>query len=259
MLLTDPPYNVALGYEMTIEEAKKRRRRTDGLIIDNDGFESEKEFTDFLISAFKSADKGMKPGGVFYIWHAHNWSRAFFNAAEAAGWQVRECLIWNKNTFALGRQDYQWKHEPCLYGWKDGAAHYFISDRTKSTVFEGIEKPIEDMKKDELKELIQKIMEEFPSTVIEEKKPSRSEGHPTMKPIALLARQIKNSSRKGEIVLDIFGGSGSTLIACEQLGRRCYMAELDPAYCDVIVKRWEEFTGQKAEKINDEEAMEVKD
>lgn len=259
LLLTDPPYNVALGHHMRPSEAKQLRRRTDGLVIDNDAFDSETEFTDFLIKAFKSADKGLKPGGAFYIWHAHNWSRAFFSAAEAAGWQVRECLVWNKNTFALGRQDYQWKHEPCLYGWKDGAAHYFISDRTKSTVFEGIGKPIEDMKKDELKEILQKFMEEFPSTVIEEKKPSRSEDHPTMKPIALLARQIKNSSRKGEIVLDIFGGSGSTMIACEQLGRRCYMAELDPAYCDVIVKRWEEFTGQKAEKINDQETMEVKD
>lgn len=242
---------------MRPSEAKQLRRRTDGLVIDNDAFDSEAEFTEFLINAFKSADKGLKPGGAFYIWHAHIWSRAFFNAAEAAGWQIRECLVWNKNTFALGRQDYQWKHEPCLYGWKDGAAHYFINDRTKATVFEGIEKPIEDMKKDELKELLEKFMEEFPSTVIEEKKLSRSEDHPTMKPIGLLARQIKNSSRKGEIVLDIFGGSGSTLIACEQLGRRCYMVELDPAYCDVIIKRFEEFTGQKAEKINDQEAMEV--
>lgn len=247
LLLTDPPYNV--DYVGKTKDALK---------IENDK-KSDSEFHKLLVDAFKAADSCMKPGAAFYIWHADSEGFNFRGACREIGWQVRQCLIWNKNTFVLGRQDYQWKHEPCIYGWKDGAAHYFISDRTKSTVFEGIEKPIEDMKKDELKELLEKFMKEFPSTVIEEKKPSRSEDHPTMKPIALLARQIKNSSRKGEIVLDIFGGSGSTLIACEQLGRRCYMAELDPAYCDVIVKRWEEFTGQKAEKINDEETMEVKD
>ena len=246
LLLTDPPYNV--DYVGKTKDALK---------IENDK-KSDGDFHQFLVDAFKAADHGMKPGAAFYIWHADSEGFNFRGACREIGWQVRECIIWNKNTFVLGRQDYQWKHEPCLYGWKDGAAHYFINDRTKSTVFEGLEKPIEDMKKDELKELLQKFMEEFPSTVIEEKKPSRSEDHPTMKPIALLARQIKNSSRKGEIVLDIFGGSGSTLIACEQLGRRCYMVELDPAYCDVIIKRFEEFTGQKAEKINDQEAMEVK-
>ena len=245
---------------MRPSEAKQIRRRTDGLVIDNDDFNNEKEFTDFLVKAFKNADTGLKPGGVFYIWHAHNWSRAFFNAAEAAGWRIRECLIWNKNTFALGRQDYQWKHEPCLYGWKDGAAHYFVDDRTQATVLEDKGLDIDHMKKDEMKELLHELLEEkISTTVLEENKPARSEEHPTMKPIKLLARQIKNSSRPGENVLDIFGGSGSTLITCEQLGRHCFMVELDPRYCDVIIKRWEDFTGQQAVKINDEVEMEKQD
>lgn len=135
------------------------------------------------------------------------------------GVMVREQIIWAKNAFTLGRQDYQWKHEPCFYGWKDGAAHYFIDDRTQTTV-------------------------------IEEDKPARNAEHPTMKPVKLLARLIKNSSRLGETVLDFFGGSGSTLIACEQMGRKCYMMEIDPKYCDVIVKRWENLTGRKAVRIN---------
>ena len=247
LLITDPPYNV--DYVGKTKDALK---------IQNDKKE-DGEFYQFLVDAFKAADEGMKPGAAFYIWHADSEGYNFRGACKEIGWKVRECLIWNKNTFVLGRQDYQWKHEPCLYGWKDGAAHYFINDRTKSTVFEGLEKPIEDMKKDELKELIQKLMEEYQSTVIEEKKPSRSEDHPTMKPTALLARQIQNSTRNNEIVLDVFGGSGSTLIACEQLNRRCYMAELDPTYCDVIIKRWETFTGKKAEKINDKDKVEKQD
>jgi site-specific DNA-methyltransferase (adenine-specific) len=114
--------------------------------------------------------------------------------------------------------DYHFKHEPCFYGWKDGAAHYFVNDRTQTTV-------------------------------IEEAKPQASKLHPTMKPIKLLARHIRNSSKKSEKVIDLFGGSGSTLMACEELGRKCYMMEYDPQYVDVIIKRWEDFTGRKAEKI----------
>lgn len=132
--------------------------------------------------------------------------------------QVRQNLIWNKNTFALGRQDYQWKHEPCLYGWKDGASHHWESDRKQTTV-------------------------------LDFDKPSKSEMHPTMKPIELFAYQIKNSSKSGDSVLDIFGGSGTSIIACEQLGRRCFTCELDEHYCDVIIQRWEEFTGKKATKV----------
>ena len=167
--------------------------------------------------------------------------------------QIRQTLIWVKSNFALGRQDYQWRHEPCLYGWKDGAAHYFTPDRRKSTVIED-QLDFTKMKKAELVEILQEIFsEEFPTTVMHEDKPMASELHPTMKPIKLMARCIQNSTKKGEIVLDTFGGSGSTLMACEQLGRACYTVELDEKYCDVIIDRWEKFTGKTAVLACDDE------
>ena len=140
-------------------------------------------------------------------------------ALKNSGLELRQTLIWNKNAITLGRQDYQWKHEPCLYGWKDGASHSWFSDRSQPTV-------------------------------LDFKKPSKSEDHPTMKPIELFAYQIKNSSKVNDIVLDTFGGSGTSIIACEQLNRICFTMELDPRYCDVIVDRWETFTNQKAELIS---------
>lgn len=213
------------GHQLRPSEAKQLHRRTDGKIIQNDRWENDEEFIEFLIKAYKAALEVLKPGGAFYIWFAATQAFNFLKACKESSMQIRQVLVWNKNTFTLGRQDYQWKHEPCLYGWKDGAAHYFVDDRTQSTV-------------------------------IEEDKPSRSEEHPTMKPLKLLAKQIKNSTKPGENVLDIFGGSGSTLMACEQLGRHCFTAELDPRYCDSIIKRWEDFTGQQAVKINDEIEME---
>lgn len=165
------------------------------------------------------------------------------------GWKVRQCLIWNKNAINIGRQDYQWKHEPCLYGWKDGAGHYFIDDRTQATVYEDKIPVFSKMKKEEMRELLEQIYaDKISTTVMNEDKPQLSAEHPTMKPIKLMARLIKNSTRPGEIVLDTFGGSGSTLIACEQLNRTCYMMELDPKYVDVIIDRWEQLTGKKAVK-----------
>ena len=133
---------------------------------------------------------------------------------------MHEQIIWAKNIFVMGRQDYQWKHEPCWYGWKEGAAHYFVDDRTQSTV-------------------------------INEDKPRRADIHPTMKPINLFATLIKNSSKKGEIVLDLFGGSGTTMMACEQLGRVAYLMEFDPKYADAIIAIYEEFTGNKAELVEE--------
>ena len=159
--------------------------------------------------------------------------------------RVRQCLIWVKNSMVMGRQDYQWKHEPCLYGWKDGAAHYFVDDRTQTTVIEDKGIDLKKLKKEEMLALLQEIYsEKVSTTVIHEDKPLRNDEHPTMKPIKLLARQVRNSSRPGELVLDLFGGSGSTLITCEQLGRICYTMELDERYCDVIVKRYLKFTGK---------------
>lgn len=251
LFLTDPPYNVALGKkDYDPDVARRRHRRTDGLVIANDDMEDE-AFLEFLVEAFTAADSVMKPGAAFYIWHADSESYNFRSACMEVGWPIRQCLIWNKNTMTLGRQDYQWKHEPCLYGWKEGAAHYFVEARNIKTVIED-ELDFDKMKKEEMRQLLEDIFsEKVPASVINEKKPARSELHPTMKPIKLMARQVENSSKPGQIVLDLFGGSGSTLMACEQLGRRCYTMELDPRYADVIIQRWEEFTGETAELVTD--------
>jgi site-specific DNA-methyltransferase (adenine-specific) len=251
LLLTDPPYNVALGHYGSAYDARKLHRRTDGLLIENDSWEDDDDFVEFLVKCFTNALDSMKPGAAFYIWYASNQSLNFLRAAEKAEMEIRQHLIWNKGCFTLGRQDYQWKHEPCLYGWKDGAAHYFVDIRNMPTVFEDGTPDISKMKKEEMASLLKEIYaDKVPTTVINEDKPSRSELHPTMKPIKLLARQIQNSTKRGWKVLDLFGGSGSTMIACEQLGRKCYMMELDPHYADVIIQRWETMTGGKAELLN---------
>lgn len=208
LLVTDPPYNV--NYEGGTKDKLK---------IENDNLE-DTQFREFLKNAFYAADSVMKNGASFYIWHADSEGYNFRGACKDIGWPVRQCLIWNKNSLVMGKQDYQWKHEPCLYGWKDGASHLWTSDRKQTTVI-NMDRPI------------------------------RSELHPTMKPVALFDYLIKNNTKSGDIVLDIFGGSGTTIMACEQNGRRGFLMELDPKYCDVIVKRWEEFTGEKAVKINE--------
>lgn len=242
MIVTDPPYNI--DYTGGTKDAMK---------IENDNWGDDEGFIEFLKAAFENMRDQLKAGGSFYIWYASTQSKNFLEAAERAGLNIRQTLIWNKNTFSLGRQDYQWKHEPCLYGWKDGAAHYFVNTRNLATVIEDAEnQDIDSMKKDKLKDLLKSILGGCKdTTILDEKKPTKSDLHPTMKPIPLIARQIKNSSRTGENVLDLFGGSGSTLMACEQLGRRCFMMEYDPHYADVIIKRWEDYTGEQAELIED--------
>lgn len=248
LLATDPPYNV----DYVNKNRNIGNHRSEGNIA-NDVLDNG-VFLEFLETVFKNCDRYLKPGGAFYIWHAAMQSMNFITSVSATGWKWVQTLIWNKNSLVLGRQDYQWKHEPCLYGWKGGAAHYFAPRRDLTTVIE--QKPdLEAMTKDELKQMLSKIFS-LPSTVIDENKPLRNAEHPTMKPVPLIGRQIKNSSRRGEIVLDVFGGSGSTLIAAEQLGRKCRMVECDPVYADVIVKRWEELTGEEARYIRniDDEA-----
>lgn len=240
LMITDPPYNV--NYE-----GKGRVRKR----IENDNMDDENFFM-FLVDAFKAADDSMKLGAGFYIWHGDGKSTSFRVALENTNLLLRQTIIWVKSQFVLGRQDYQWQHEPCLYGWKEGAGHYFIDDRKQSTVFEDARPNIAQMSKAEMRELLETIYEDKVSTtVLHEKKPSISELHPTMKPVPLIGRLVKNSSRPGEIVLDPFGGSGTTLIACEQLGRRCRMVELDPHYCDVIIDRWQQLTGKGVEVITD--------
>lgn len=211
----------------------------------------QEEFVDFLDKAFKNLYNSLKEGGAFYIWHASITVFEFEMALRLNNLKSRQQLIWNKNSIVLGRQDYQWKHEPCLYGWKEGAAHYFVDDRTQNTVIEDNKVDFKKMKKDEMIKLLEDIYsDKISTTIINENKPSKSEEHPTMKPLKLIARSVKNSSKKDELVLDLFGGSGSTMMTCEQLGRKCYTMEYDPKYCDVIVKRWEKLTGKKAELIN---------
>lgn len=254
LLLTDPPYNVSLGssggHPIRPSEMKQRKRRTDGKIIQNDSM-SDEQFFNFLVTFLECAATVMRPGAAFYIWHADTQGKPFRNAVVAAGLQTREVLVWVKNTITLGRQDYQWKHEPCLYGWKDGAAHYFCDSRSIPTVIEDFPR-LSQMSREELVELIKDLREgTISTTILHEDKPSRSEEHPTMKPVRLFARQIKNSTREREIVLDPFGGSGTAIIAAEQLNRRCYMIELDPKYADTILERWETFTGEKAKMVTE--------
>lgn len=203
MWLTDPPYNVAY-------EGKTK----DALTIKNDAMSDDK-FRQFLRDAYTAADSVMKPGAVFYIWHADSEGYNFRGAARDAGWTVRQCLIWKKQSMVMGRQDYHWRHEPCLYGWKDGAGHLWATDRKQTTV-------------------------------LEFDRPTRNAEHPTMKPVALFEYQMLNNTKGGDIVLDSFGGSGTTAIACEKHGRHARLMELDPKYCDVIVRRWQAFTGRTA-------------
>lgn len=203
LILTDLPYNV--DYEGGTKEKLK---------IQNDKMSDDK-FLQFLTDAFTRMHECSKKGAAIYVFHADSEGYNFRSAFKQAGYVLRQCLIWEKNSLVLGRQDYQWQHEPILYGWKDGAGHAWYGDRKQTTI-------------------------------IKFDKPLRNSDHPTMKPVGLCGYLIGNSSKEGDIVLDSFGGSGSTLIACEQTGRNCYTQELDPRYCDVILKRFLESTGSDA-------------
>lgn len=238
LYVTDPLYNVA--YEGKTEEA---------MTIQNDSMD-DASFRQFLRDAFSVADQHLKPGGAFYIWHADSEGLNFRAAVKETGWLLKQNLVWVKNSIVLGRQDYQWKHEPCLYGWKDGASHYFVDNRTLATVIEEDEENLKEMTKGELISYIKTMQENSPTSIFYEDKPVRSDIHPTMKPLKLIARCVLNSSKKGERVLDSFNGGGSTLMVCEKTERIYYGMELDPVYVERTIKRWEEETGLKAEKIN---------
>lgn len=238
LYVTDPPYNVA--YEGKTEEA---------MTIQNDSMD-DASFRQFLRDAFSVADQHLKPGGAFDIWHADSEGLNFRAAVKETGWLLKQNLVWVKNSIVLGRQDYQWKHEPCLYGWKDGASHYFVDNRSLATVIEEDEENLKEMTKGELISYIKTMQENSPTSIFYEDKPVRSDIHPTMKPLKLIARCVLNSSKKGERVLDSFNGGGSTLMVCEKTERIYYGMELDPVYVERTIKRWEEETGLKAEKIN---------
>lgn len=230
LLITDPPYNV--DYEGAAGK------------IENDSMSAD-EFEDFIFNAFNIAAGHMKEGAAYYCWYASISQKNVQAALEKSGLPPRQILIWVKSALVLGRHDYQWRHEPCFYGWKEGAAHYFIDARSLTTIFDDLDSITRDEAIERLKEY------SATTTAIYEDKPSKSPLHPTMKPLGLFKKQIRNSSKEGDIVLDIFGGSGTTLIACEEMGRRCRIVEYDPRYATAIIQRWEEYTGCKAEKVDE--------
>lgn len=230
MLLTDPPYGV--DYHGKTKEH---------LTIDNDKIDSQDELREFLCDFLSAADPFIKGGGVYYIFSAPGDNMRAFMEAIMSRYRIRSTLIWVKNAMVMGWGDYMYRHEPIFYGWKDGS-HYWCGSRSQDTILDK-EIDYDAMSKADAVAMLKDILDNnaLPTTTLKFARPAASREHPTMKPIALLAYLIKNSSRPGEIVLDPFGGSGSTLLACEQTGRLCYTAELDRHYCDVIRKRYWQF------------------
>jgi len=225
MVMTDPPYNI--DYE---------GKTKDALTIQNDNM-SNSSFYQFLYDFYTALGSYTKKGGAWYVFHASTETVNFSTAMINSGLLLKQYLVWVKNTMVLGRQDYQWKHELCLYGWKEGAAHYFTNERTHTTVIEDTIN-VNKLTKDEMKKMLTEMLsDKTKSTIIHCDKPHRSAEHPTMKPILLLAPLIQNSSKENEIVADGFLGSGSTMVASHQLKRKCYGMELDPKYCQVIIDR----------------------
>jgi DNA modification methylase len=236
LVITDPPYNVdyhgGTDKEMTIS---------------NDNM-SDADFGEFLKKSYDRMIEVSKEGAPIYVFHADSSGHIFRNEFVESGWLLKQVLIWVKNSFVMGRQDYHWQHEPILYGWKPGAGHKWYGDRNKATVIDD-QQDISQMNKNELLELL-RFESDF-ATVLRENKPKKNGIHPTMKPIILVAKLMSNSSLNGDIVLDPFAGSGSTMIAAEQLGRSARLIELDPEYADAILARWEFHTNQKAELISE--------
>ena len=236
MVMTDPPYNV--NYE-----------GANGLKIENDNMSND-SFYQFLYDFYTALGSYTKPGGAWYVWHAQMESANFMQAFKDSGLLLKQCLIWNKNGMVMGRQDYQWKHEPCLYGWKEGAAHYFTNDRTNTTVIED-KIDFKKLSKNELLQFVKEITsDKQKSTIINCDKPYKNDVHPTMKPIKLIAPLIENSSKIGELVADGFLGSGSTMVAAHQINRICYGIELDAKYCQVIVDRMQKLDSSLVIKKN---------
>ncbi len=239
---TDPPYNV--NYEGSAGK------------IQNDHMGAD-QFAAFLLDAFVAAFAVLKPGAAAYVAHADTEGLAFRASFKSAGFKLSGCLIWRKNALVLGRSDYQWQHEPILYGWKPGASHRWYGDRKSTTIRDLNEGSVFGLNSDGSvtvrvgqQSLIIRgtdmVVEPVEPTVIECEKPKASADHPTMKPVGLIERMLKNSTRQGDVVLDLFGGSGSTLICCEMMDRHARLVELDPKFVDVIVRRWQEFTGNEA-------------
>ena len=238
LVVTDPPYN--MNYQGAGNTANSDRKEKKIL---NDNL-SESNFKKILVSAFLNCYDSMKDGASFYSFYKELSNGIFIQSLKESGIVFKQELIWVKNHFVLGGSKYQNMYEPILMGCKK-KINIWNGKRKQSPAIEDIN----FMNQDELKELVKEFYQFINSDVIRENKQLKNDLHPTMKPIRLIAKLVQNSSNRGNVVLDLFGGSGSTLIACEQLGRVCYMMELDPKYVDVIIERWETFTGKKAVKI----------
>lgn len=248
LAITDPPYNVDYRDKMEYLAARGRSRVMDQIANDRmDGM----DYGEFVQDAFRGLAEVLRPGAAVYVFHSDSTEGALRQAMEDSGIKVSQCLIWRKDAFVLGRHDYQWQHEPVLYGWRQGAAHYFAGGRAQSTVFEDLP-DLRGMRKQELLAYVDGLLRDWrdQTTVLDEKRPGKNKLHPTMKPVRLVGRLMSNSSQPGWTVGDMFAGSGSTLMAAEQLGRTAYLMELDPRNCDVIVRRWEAYTGDAAVRIS---------
>lgn len=245
LVWTDPPYNVDMtGKNEYLASVGKARKDTENFGIQNDKM-SAQEFRTFMQAVYERYFENMREGAVIYVAHPEHERIIFVESMLNAGLKLSEVLIWVKQSGTLSRQDFNWKHEPILYGWKEGKGHYFCKDFTLTTVIDD-DLDIDKLKKDEMVAMLKQIKEQMPTTVIRHDRPTKSDLHPTMKPVGLVQRMVEWSSMDGWIVLDLFGGSGTTMIACEKTHRKSRLMELDPKFSDVIVKRWQDFTGKKA-------------
>ena len=232
MVWTDPPYGVGYVGKTAAALTMSADRRGNAL-------------GETVRMALELARERTRSGGAIYLTHGEGIAQDMRAIVDDAGWEIHQVLVWVKDQFVLGRQDYHWQHEPILYGWKPGGAHRWLADRSETTVIDD-ETDLRELDRRQLVALIQALRNERRTTVIREDRPRRSDLHPTMKPVGLVARCLLNSSRTGGSVYDPFAGSGTTLIACENLGRRGFAVELDRGYCDVIVDRWQRHTGLEA-------------
>jgi DNA modification methylase len=262
---TDPPYNVAYGDKAEALQKYDKGHRNTSRILNDDM--SDADFLVFLTGALRSVSECMEPGAAIYVAHSETEGINFRLAFNEAGFKLSSCVIWRKDSLVLGRSDFQWIHEPILYGWKPGAGHKWYGGRKQVSVQDlGADSPFVERSDGRMEVRIgdrllvvdgKAVVEELVPSMITEAKPKRNDLHPTMKPVALVERMLRFSARPGAIVLDPFGGSGSTLIACERLGMAARTIDLSPAYVDVIVRRWQDFTGNKA--VREMDGMEFDD
>lgn len=238
LVVTDPPYN--MGYEGAGNTKNRASKR-----IMNDKM-SEADFDKFLYNVYVNYATCMKDGASIYAFYKELGTGVFIKKMVEAGLTFKQELIWVKNQIVLGGSKYQSMYEPCLMGCKGDKITKWNGKRKQRSVME----TIDFMSEGELRDAVKELLSLTETDIIREHKPLKNDLHPTMKPIRLLARLISNSSNSGDVVMDLFGGSGSTMIACQQLGRKAYLMELDPKFCDVIIERWESFTGGKAVLIN---------